>query len=169
MTAELPVIDSLDFDFDNPIAGIEQIREVNAHRYEFEMLTGIVHVDPKKHLAVGFKDMRETDFWVRGHMPGFPLFPGVLMCEAAAQLCGYYYVSQKVGDPDVLMGLAGIDEARFVRTVRPGDRLVLVGTGIKVHRRLMRFRVVGQVGAEKAFEVVITGVPLGKLEELRGA
>jgi 3-hydroxyacyl-[acyl-carrier-protein] dehydratase len=169
MTAATPVIDAREFDYAHPIAGIEQIREVNPHRYEFEMLSGIVHLDPVQQLIVGFKDLQEADFWVRGHMPGFPLFPGVLMCEAAAQLCGYYYVAQKIGDADVLMGLAGIDEARFVRTVRPGERLILVGTGIKVHRRLMRFRVIGQVGSEKAFEAVITGVPLGKLKELRGA
>jgi 3-hydroxyacyl-[acyl-carrier-protein] dehydratase len=169
VTTEPPAIDASAFNFDRPLAGIEQIREANPHRHEFEMLSGIVHLDPKRHLIVGFKDMRDTDFWTRGHMPGFPLFPGVLMCEAAAQLCGYYYTSQKVGDPGSLLGLAGVDEARFVRTVRPGERLVLIGTGMKVHRRLTRFRVHGQVGTEQAFEAVITGVPLGKLEELRGA
>jgi 3-hydroxyacyl-[acyl-carrier-protein] dehydratase len=159
----------LAFDFDRPLAGIEQIREANPHRHEFEMLSGIVHIDPARHLIVGFKDMRDTDFWARGHMPGFPLFPGVLMCEAAAQLCGYYYLAQKIGDPGSLLGLAGIDDARFVRPVRPGERLVLVGTGLKVHRRMTRFRVLGQVGAERAFEATISGVPLGKLEDLRGA
>jgi 3-hydroxyacyl-[acyl-carrier-protein] dehydratase len=169
MTAETPVLESLDFDFDHPLANVEQLRGINPHRYEFEMLSGIVHIDPPQKIVIGFKDMKETDFWVRGHMPGFPLFPGVLMCEAAAQMCGYYYVSQKIGDAGVLLGLAGIDEARFIRTVRPGERLVMVGTGMKIHRRLTRFRVIGQVGTEKAFEAVITGVPLGKLEELRGA
>lgn len=169
MATEAPEIDPLAFDFDRPLIGIEQIREVNPHRHEFEMLSGIVHIDPAKHLIVGFKDMRDSDFWTRGHMPGFPLFPGVLMCEAAAQLCGYYYLSQKVGDPGSLLGLAGIDDARFVRTVRPGERLVMVGTGVKVHRRMTRFRVVGQVGTEKTFEAVISGVPLGRLEDLRGA
>jgi 3-hydroxyacyl-[acyl-carrier-protein] dehydratase len=169
MATELVAIDPLAFDYDSPLIGIEQIRQANPHRYEFEMVTGIVHLDPKQHLIIGFKDLRDTDFWVRGHMPGFPLFPGVLMCEAAAQLCGYYYSSQKVGDPGALMGLGGIDEARFQRAVRPGERLIMVGTGLKVHRRLTRFRVVGQVGTEKAFEVVVTGAPLGKLEELRGA
>jgi len=151
------------------LAGIEEIRGANPHRFEFEMLTGIVHLDPAKRLIVGFKDMRDDDFWTRGHMPGFALFPGVLMCEAAAQLCGYYYTVQKVGEADALLGLAGVDEARFIRLVRPGERLVMVGTGVKVHRRLTRFRVVGQVGTERAFEAVITGVPLGKLGELRGA
>jgi 3-hydroxyacyl-[acyl-carrier-protein] dehydratase len=169
MTMEAPEINPLAFDFERPAIGIEQIREMNPHRHEFEMLSGIVHIDPARHLIVGFKDMRDTDFWARGHMPGFPLFPGVLMCEAAAQLCGYYYLAQKIGDPGSLLGLAGIDDARFVRPVRPGERLVLVGTGLKVHRRMTRFRVLGQVGAERAFEATISGVPLGKLEDLRGA
>ena len=169
MTADAPVPDLTALDYDRPLFGIEDIRAVNPQRYEFEMLTGIVHLDPVRHIIIGFKDMRADEFWARGHMPGFPLFPGVLMCEAGAQLCGFYYITQKIGDPGVLLGLAVIDEARFIRPVRPGERLVLVGTGVRVHRRLTRFRVVGQVGTEKAFEAVITGVPLGKLEELRGA
>ena len=169
MTAETPTVDPTAFDFEHPIAGTEQIREVNPHRFEFEMLTGVVHLDPGQKLIVGFKDMRESDFWARGHMPGYPLFPGVLMCEAAAQLCGYYFTTQKGGEPGSLLALAGIDEARFTRTVRPGERLVLVGRGVKIHRRMTRFRVEGFVGTEKAFEAVVTGVPLGKLEELRGA
>ena len=169
MAEEQVVADLSAYDFDHPIAGIEEIRGANPHRFEFEMLSGIVHVDPAKQLIVGFKDVKGTDFWARGHMPGFPLFPGVLMCEAAAQLCGYYYTTQKIGDAGVLLALAGVDEARFIRQVRPGERLVMVGTGLKVRRRLTRFRVVGQVGTEKAFEAVITGVPVGQLEELRGA
>jgi 3-hydroxyacyl-[acyl-carrier-protein] dehydratase len=162
-------LDLAALDFDHPLAGIEQIREANPQRFEFEMLSGIVHIDPERHLIVGFKDVRDDEFWVRGHMPGIPLFPGVLMCEAAAQLCCFYYVHQKVGDPGNLLGLGSLDEARFVRTVKPGERLVLVGTGLKVHRRMTRFNVLGYVGEERAFEVVVTGMPIGKFKDLRGA
>jgi 3-hydroxyacyl-[acyl-carrier-protein] dehydratase len=162
-------IDLSSFDYANPLIGIEQIRKANPQRFEFEMLTGIVRLDPEKHLIIGFKDLSVNDFWVRGHMPGFPLFPGVLMCEAAAQLVCYYYVTQKVGDHDNLLGLGAIDEARFVRTVKPGERLMLVGNGVKIHRRLTKFRVVGYVENEKVFEALVTGVPIGKMEDLRGA
>jgi 3-hydroxyacyl-[acyl-carrier-protein] dehydratase len=162
-------VDLNSLDFANPVAGLEAIRAANPQRYEFEMLTGIVHLDPAKHLIVGFKDVAAGEFWARGHMPGFPLFPGVLMCEAAAQLCAYYYTTQMIGEPGILLGLAGIDEARFVRTVRPGERLILVGAGVKIHRRLTRFRVTGFVGTEKTFEATVSGTPIGKLEELRGA
>ena len=79
-------------------------------------------------MIVGYKDLTDTEFWVRGHMPGFPLMPGVLMCEAAAQLCSYYYINHKIGEPGRAARLGGLDEARFLRQVRPGDRLVMVGT-----------------------------------------
>lgn len=169
MTVDVPVLDLTAFDFDRPLFGIEDIRKANPQRYEFEMLSGIVYLDTKRHVVVGFKDMHADDFWTRGHMPSFPLFPGVLMCEAGAQLCSFYYVHGKIGVPGSLLGLAGMDEARFVRPVRPGERLVIVGTGLKIHRRLTRFRVEGFVGTEKAFEAVVAGVPLGKLEDLVGA
>jgi 3-hydroxyacyl-[acyl-carrier-protein] dehydratase len=167
-TIELP-LDLRSLNFDQPIIGIERIREVNPHRFEFEMLTGIVHIDPARQLIVGFKDVRPDEFWVRGHMPGFPLFPGVLMCEAAAQLCGYYYIDQKIGHPGVLLGLVSIEETRFIRSVRPGERLVMVGTGVKIHRRLTKFRVLGLVDEDKVFETIVGGTPLGNLEELIGA
>jgi 3-hydroxyacyl-[acyl-carrier-protein] dehydratase len=169
MIATAPELDLTTIDFSNVLAGIDEIRALNPHRHEFEMLTAVVHIDPSRHVIVGYKDVTDKEYWVRGHMPGFPLMPGVLMCEAAAQLCCYYYVSQKIGDPGVLLGLGGLDETRFLRQVRPGERLVMVGNGVKVHRRMTKIRVVGTVNGDKAFETIVTGVPIGKLEGLRGA
>lgn len=166
LQAAVELVRSLDFD--HPIADIEAIRAVNPHRYEFEMLTAIVYVDRQQHRIVGYKDIRSDEFWVRGHMPGYPLFPGVLMCEAAAQLAAYYYTSQQIGEAGMLVALGGLDEARFVRSVRPGERLVLVGTGLKVHRRLTRFHVFGLVNDERVFETQVSGMPIGKLAELQG-
>lgn len=164
-----PAIDLAALDFANPVVGLDAIRAVNPQRYEFEMLSGIVHINTANHVIVGFKDLAADEFWVRGHIPGYAVLPGVLMCEAAAQLCGYYIADQFSKGVGVLIGLAGIDEARFHRPVRPGERLVMVGTGVKVHRRLSKFRIAGTVNGEKAFEAVVTGVPLGKLEVLCGA
>ncbi|MBA4187985.1 MAG: beta-hydroxyacyl-ACP dehydratase [Planctomycetaceae bacterium] len=168
MPAEFPQIDLNTLDFDRPVVDLEGIRAVNPQRFEFEMLSGIVHIDTTQHLVVGFKDLTENEFWVKGHMPGYPVLPGVLMCEAAAQLCGYY-IAKYVAGVGSMIGLAGIDEARFHRPVRPGKRLVMVGHGIKIHRRLTRFKVVGTVGTEKAFEVIVAGLSLGQLSELKGA
>jgi 3-hydroxyacyl-[acyl-carrier-protein] dehydratase len=155
----VPDVDPLALDLTKRAADLDAIRAVNPHRHEMEMLTAITEIDPTKHYVVGFKDLGESEFWVRGHMPGFPLLPGVLMCEAAAQLCGYYGTTQGI-TAGRLMGLGGVEFAKFKRMVRPGDRLVLVGYGLKIDRRLMRFHVRGYVGAEPAFETVVIGVPL---------
>jgi 3-hydroxyacyl-[acyl-carrier-protein] dehydratase len=156
---DVPEIDPTTLDLTKRVADLDAIRRVNPHRHEMELLTAVTELDPARHFIVGFKDATDQDFWVRGHMPGFPLLPGVLMCEAAAQLCAYYVVSQGVVKGN-LMGLGGIEMAKFKRMVRPGDRLVLVGHGLKVDRRLTRFHVRGYVGADLAYETVVVGVPL---------
>lgn len=156
-------------DFSRPVATVDEIRAVNPQRFEMEMLTAIVFLDPVRRLVVGYRDIGTDEFWVRGHMPGYPLFPGVLMCEAAAQLCCYYQITQKVSDAGSLMGLGALEDARFVRPVRPGQRLVLVGVGERVHRRMTKFRVTGTVDGEKVFSARVVGVPLGMYEELKGA
>ena len=156
---DVPPVDPLALDLTKRAADIDAIRAANPHRFEMEMLTAITELDPARRYIVGFKDVGENEFWARGHMPGFPLMPGVLMCEAAAQLCGFYSASQGVS-AGKLMGLGGVEYAKFKRMVRPGERLVLVGYGLRVDRRLMRFHVRGYVGAETAFETVVVGVPL---------
>lgn len=166
---EAESFDLKQLDFSRPIAGIEQIREILPHRFEMEMLTGIVMIDPGRRVIVGYKDVGAEEFWARGHMPDFPLLPGVLMCEAAAQLCCIYNVLQKVNGSDILMGLGGIEDTRFVRPVRPGNRLVIVGHGLKVHRRFTRFHAIGYVNSEKVFETTVIGVPIGRWEDLKGA
>lgn len=150
-------------------AGPDAIRAALPHRHEFELLDGVLTIDPAGHGVVGYVDARPDSFWVRGHFPRAAVMPGVLMLEAAAQLTCFYVIHQKVVPPGTVMGLGGVEDARFHRPVRPGDRLVLVGRGLKVHRRLNRFRVTGYVGAAKAFEATIVGVPLGGWEELSRA
>jgi len=156
---EVPHLDPTSFDLTPRIADQAGIREFNKQRHEMEFLTGICELDPSRHFIVAYKDVAADEFWVRGHMPGFPLMPGVLMCEAAAQLCSYY-VGKTGVIKGTLMGLGGIEGGKFKRMVRPGERLVLIGHGLKVDRRLTRFHTRGYVGAEFAFEVVIVGVPL---------
>jgi 3-hydroxyacyl-[acyl-carrier-protein] dehydratase len=119
-------VDPEQIDFTRILADQEAIRRVNKQRFEMEQLTAILHVDPSQHLVIGYKDVGADEFWVRGHLPGYPLMPGVIMCEAAAQLCSYYIVTQKIMEGDFI-GFGGLENVRFRAPVRPGDRLLLVG------------------------------------------
>src|SRR4051812_41537746 len=81
------LFDLSSIDLNRVVIPIEEIRKVIPQRYEMELLTAIVH--DEENVCVGYKDFALDDFWVRGHIPGRPLLPGVLMIECAAQLCAY--------------------------------------------------------------------------------
>jgi 3-hydroxyacyl-[acyl-carrier-protein] dehydratase len=154
------ILDIATLDLDRVVADRAAIRAVNPQRFEMEQLDAVVLLDPDRHVIAGYKDIRADEFWTRGHFPGRPLLPGVLMCEAAAQLCSYYVLSQRVLDEGQTMGFGGLENVRFRALVRPGDRLVLVSRGDRIHRRQSQFTVQGFVGETMAFHADVIGVPL---------
>ncbi|MCA9240743.1 MAG: hypothetical protein KDA37_11110, partial [Planctomycetales bacterium] len=76
------IVDPKSIDVQTVLADIDEIRRHNPQRFEMEQITAIVRDDPESGVVIGYKDTSEEDFWVRGHMPGMPLMPGVIMCEA---------------------------------------------------------------------------------------
>jgi 3-hydroxyacyl-[acyl-carrier-protein] dehydratase len=93
------IIHPSEYDLNTVIADIEEIRRWNMQRFEMEQLTAIVHEDAARGLCVGYKDLTRDEFWVRGHFPIVPLMPGVLMCEAAAQLSSYVHPEAQPPQP----------------------------------------------------------------------
>jgi 3-hydroxyacyl-[acyl-carrier-protein] dehydratase len=154
------IIHPSEYDLDRVIADIHEIRRWNMQRFEMEQLTAIVHEDQVRGLCVGYKDVTPDEFWVRGHFPAMPLMPGVLMCEAAAQLSSYY--TQKFNLLDAkLIGFGGLEEVRFREPVVPGDRLVIAVERVRVRPRAMivcRFQ--GLVRESIVVDGIIKGVPL---------
>ena len=156
-------IDPAQLDMTKVFADRDAIHAVNPQRFEMAQLTAIVHVDPVQHIVAGYKDVGADEFWVRGHMPGYPLLPGVLMCEAAAQICSYYTATHGLMSGDFI-GFGGLENVRFRAPVRVGDRLVLVGKALKLNRRQTVFNVQGFVGSTMVFHADVLGVPLVKKE-----
>ena len=165
MPAPAPHIDLATVDLGRVIADRGRIYSVLPHGAPMQLVTAVVHLDPEHNVIVGYKDVAADEFWVSGHMPGFPLLPGVLMCEAAAQVAAYCTMSRGLHD-GLLMGLGGVENTRFRRSVRPGERLVLVGKGLKVRQKMTQFNVQGFVGGEMAFHTDVIGVALGRTEDL---
>jgi 3-hydroxyacyl-[acyl-carrier-protein] dehydratase len=152
-------VDPASLDLGRVLDDAEGIRRANPQRFEMEQLTAIVYADPERHLIAGYKDVRDDEFWVRGHMPGYPLLPGVLMCEAAAQLCAYYITVHGLMYGDYI-GFGGLENVRFRGVVRPGDRLLLIGKASRINRRQAIFNVQGFVNGTMVFHADIIGVPL---------
>src|SRR3954447_18463559 len=146
-------------DLTRVLADQHAIRQVNPQRFEMEQLTAIVYLDPEQQIIAGYKDVGPDEFWVRGHMPDYPLMPGVLMCEAAAQLCSYFcHVIRLVEDG--FIGFGGMEDVRFRGQVRPGDRLLMVAQAQRVHRRQTIFETQGFVETNMVYHGKIIGVPL---------
>ena len=132
------------------------IYKVNPHAYEFQLLDGIFFIDEPGGVLAGFRDCRSDEFWVRGHIPGRPLFPGVLMIESAAQLVSYVEMVRNPGKG--FLGFGGVTDVKFRGQVVPGDRLILVAKMVESRPRRAVGAVQGFVNDQFVFEGVITGM-----------
>ncbi len=153
------LVDLATIDTSKVLFDLEAIRQANRQRFEMEQLSAIVSIDTVNKVIVGYKDLTDKEFWVRGHMPDFPLMPGVLICEAAAQLCSFFTVHVKLVE-EAFMGFGGMEDVRFRGMVRPGDRLILVSKATRLHRRQTIFETQGFVDSNMVYHGKIIGVPL---------
>lgn len=147
-------------DLNKVVYGPAEIRKRNPHRFEMELLDAIVHFDTTSMDAIGYHDLRDDAFWVRGHVPGMPLFPGALMIEAAAQLSSFCYHEKFGIDPNMIFGFGGIEKVRFRQQGRPGQRFYMLCKDLVFNRRLSRFAVQGLLNGRMAFEAEIVGVSI---------
>jgi len=140
-----------------PIFDKEAIGEVNPQRLEMQQLDGVLWYDKERFLILGYKDVSENEFWVRGHIPGRPIMPGVIMVEAAAQLLSFF-VKQIYEEPGFI-GFTSIDSAKFRSIVEPGQRLYLLGhiTRFKKGRKY-NVSTQGVVDGNIVFETAISGM-----------
>lgn len=93
-----------------------------------EIKTFLPHREPMLLIETAFIDdegvahctyrIKEDEFFTRGHFPGNPLVPGVILCEIMAQSCA---ILVKDEIPGHLTLYAGIDRVRFKNAVKPGD------------------------------------------------
>ena len=154
------IIDPALLDLNEPIADIEGIRSLNPQRFEMEQLTAILYEDLESNCCAALKEITEEEFWVRGHMPGMPLMPGVVMLEAVAQLSSYFTQKHDLLGA-AMVGFGGLDDVRFRGVVTPGDKLVLMVKMIKNRRgRMIVAAFQGVVGETIVLEGTLRGIPI---------
>jgi len=140
-----------------PLFDKKAISAVNPQQFEMQQLDGILWCDRQKECILGYKDVTDKEFWVRGHIPGRPLMPGVMQIEAGAQLLSFF-VTQAYEERGFI-GFGGIERAKFRATVEPGCRLYLLGH-ITEARRGRRYAcdIQGVVSDTLVFEAAIFGL-----------
>ncbi|TVS08239.1 MAG: beta-hydroxyacyl-ACP dehydratase, partial [Phycisphaerales bacterium] len=72
------LVDLAGVDLDTRLYGREHIEGYNPHRGEMSLLDHIVWESDDHSSGVALKIVRDDEFWVKGHYPGKPMFPGVL-------------------------------------------------------------------------------------------
>ncbi|MFJ5765787.1 3-hydroxyacyl-ACP dehydratase FabZ [Lysinibacillus sp. NPDC093210] len=131
----------------------QKIKEIIKHRYPFLLVDKILELEEGKH-AVGIKNVTVNEEFFNGHFPHYPVMPGVLIVEALAQVSAVVMLT-KDGNQGRLGLLAGIDNCRFKRQVKPGDQLRLEVEITRLKGPIGKGKGIATVDGELACEVEI--------------
>ena len=126
------------------------------HREPFLFIDEVIEIDLGNSIHAIKKVLPEEDY-LRGHFPGNPIMPGVIIIEALAQASGIlgFKTMDKTPQEGSLYVFAGVDNVRFRKRVRPGDTLHLFSKVVNVKRGIWKFDVRAEVNNELACSATI--------------
>lgn len=156
--AATPFTDLSKIDPNKILADRKAVYERLPHRFEFMQLDAILRIDLEAGLAVGLRHVRNDEFWVRGHVPGQPIMPGVLMLETAAQMASY--LSQEVQPTTKFLAFGGLEDVKFRMAVIPPATMYIIEKIIEVRPRRTVCDAQGFVDGRLVFEARIIGMPI---------
>lgn len=155
--ADKTAIDLKSLDFTKLVATKAQIYSRLQQAGRFALLDGVLHFAKDEPLSIGFKDIRGDDWWCADHVPGRPLFPGVLMIETAAQLASWDHLLRHPEEKGFI-GFGGLNDTRFRGQVEPGHKVVIVAREKRVRSRMFFYEVRAFVESNLVFETEVIGV-----------
>jgi 3-hydroxyacyl-[acyl-carrier-protein] dehydratase len=138
---------------------IEAIIARLPHRFPFLLVDRVLSVTPGESI-VALKNVSFNEAHFVGHFPQYPVMPGVLVIEALAQAGGVLAWESAISEEQkvTILYLAGLEDVRFKRPVRPGDQLVLKAQLVKHRRGLWRFECQASVDEQLVAEAKIVMV-----------
>ncbi len=125
------------------------------HGPEFRFLDEVLELDPG-HRAVGIYRVREQEPFLRGHFPGAPIFPGVLLVEAAAQLAGVAAQSDPARAPLPGLRLTALRAVKILGTARPGETIMTRVSILGRMGNLVQAEATTDVAGRRVLEAMLT-------------
>lgn len=129
---------------------INGIKEMLPHRYPFLLVDRVLELIPNQKV-VALKNVTANENFFNGHFPAKPVMPGVLIIEAMAQAAGLAMLSQEEHKGKIPY-FTGIDNARFRRTIVPGDQIIIEAEVTKLRGNVGRVSAVAKVDGQIATE-----------------
>lgn len=125
---------------------IKEIINMLPHRYPFLLVDRITEVVAGEYV-IGIKNITVNEPQFTGHFPETPIFPGMMIVEAMAQVAGVLAIKTRSEGLQARKAavIAGVDNVRFRRPVVPGDQLVLRCEIMSIKRNIWKFRCMGSV------------------------
>lgn len=125
------------------------------HGPEFRFLTRLLALEPGRSGSAEYEPRGDEAFF-RGHFPGDPLVPGVLLLEAAAQLAGVIWQEGRAERPLHGVKLTAIRQAKILGSLRPGEKMVLHAVIAGEWDHLAQATVTAEANGRKVLETAIT-------------
>tara|TARA_Y100001949_G_C15946326_1_gene312635 strand:+ start:800 stop:1240 length:441 start_codon:yes stop_codon:yes gene_type:complete len=135
----------------------DDIKRYLPHREPFLFIDEVVDIKDNE-IIHAKKTISEDEYFLEGHFPGNPIFPGVIIIEALGQASGIlgFTTMNKTPEEGSIYVLAGVDKVRFRRRVRPGDTIDLFSKVVSEKRGIWKF----DCRAELDNEIVCTATIL---------
>lgn len=139
---------------------VKEILKHIPHRYPFLLVDRILEVDGDQRI-VGIKNVSANEYFFQGHFPHHPVMPGVLICEALAQVGAIFAHNARGGmDGGKFFVLTGLDRVKFKRPVEPGDQLRLELTCLKRRGSFWKMKGVATVDGKLVAQAEISAMEI---------
>lgn len=138
-----------------PALDVNKIMRILPHRYPFLLVDRILSFEPFKQVT-GIKNVTVNEPFFQGHWPDSPVMPGVLILEAMAQVSSVLIFGEDGEPHGKLAFFMGIDNAKFRRTVVPGDQLFIQAEMIHFRHNACKVRAKALVDDDICAEAVMT-------------
>ena len=134
----------------------EDIKKYLPHREPFLFIDEVVSIKDDNQIHCK-KLIMEEEYFLQGHFPNNPIFPGVIIIEALGQASGIlgFSLMNKTPEEGSIYVLAGVDKVRFRKRVRPGDTIDIYSKVLGEKKGIWKFDCRAELNNELVCSAII--------------